>query len=1057
MFFVGAMVTINMKPSKRRTIVLAGILGLIIVLLGITLIYEGEENENSPPPSSPPPEFKYTNKGLEAPPKDGIGARNGFGKKVDWWFLIKLPVKMMDPTQIQNTRLLPKDYLPTKPYAIYDDSGTFGSWYTKGYVTASIEPSLGFIQNWAPEEEMFIEGSYLVKGKNTVSAPQMTIYIQKWLGLANPSLINIKFTDKTKSGSFTLVAPKSPNWNKGVEDPSDKVVSVNLFRAWLRIKQAINTSPVIKIPYGSQGLTDTYIDLAPILTKFGLPSETQILLNTYLSKSGLAYDFANCGMGTGFDSPRPNYEGGILRCAHCVSDGNNPRNVFNDLPCTRKNLDKDMKCWNETSYEALLKIVQQHAVAKKYTLLKSNQQYSNCLTNWLITTLDGGVLDPTTIGKELDEINKTLEKYYNTSGEKLYDPLGNICFYPHAVHTAPGYKKIEKYTRAPPKPHTISFPRGPQCQTALDKDSPVTYFFPAWAKNSDGLVQGYMKNRLKRGSGLCYIYADSSNSEPRYFRSVKDTTGKLRLDPLGQDGNDPVSKTLNQLFNSYRNPDVHWSFWNDQMYQSGDSYFGNETSAEFDIQNPYKDPLPGDGSGTGTVYMHKGAGCSAPGAHSKGVVCSSDDGGFWLSTSIPMYPDFSFAGIGEHIKLGCQLDNNLNFAQHMFCCSMDKNSIQKMLLKLQLIMACSLESPTCKVNTFGGFNYGYGLDTNFVMENDKKLNMYQCSSTQNLNSNDSDWNKLLKKAGEFVYQENGQSALESFKTNGSNPTNISIIAKSPADVRPPWAIVANYLSTDLSVSGWWDNLNGTPSYCAGRNYESATNQLCLNSYNKEIEEKYSILEKNTPKYNVERIIGLTVHDIPDPLNTGNVISRSFTQYGKIWYVGNHAKWGISTPRSGKDEKYTVVFGDMNGGGYPAAQNCNSHQFGRGGLFFAIQNKKLHKSLVKMIEMVCACNSDGDTSNNFCGWGGYPGELDTLGISNDPTYGRIDNWDQFVILPTGKSSGSYWSNKTATNNAPVAWTRWKSPEVRLQEKKKKEAEEKKKKEAEEKKKKKRMNK
>ena len=70
---------------------------------------------------------------------------------------------MMDPTQIQNTRLLPKDYLPTKPYAIYDDSGTFGSWYTKGYVTASIEPSLGFIQNWAPEEEMFIEGSYLVK------------------------------------------------------------------------------------------------------------------------------------------------------------------------------------------------------------------------------------------------------------------------------------------------------------------------------------------------------------------------------------------------------------------------------------------------------------------------------------------------------------------------------------------------------------------------------------------------------------------------------------------------------------------------------------------------------------------------------------------------------------------------------------------------------------------------------------------------------------------------------------------------------------------------------
>ena len=90
-------------------------------------------------------------------------------------------------------------------------------------------------------------------------------------------------------------------------------------------------------------------------------------------------------------------------------------------------------------------------------------------------------------------------------------------------------------------------------------------------------------------------------------------------------------------------------------------------------------------------------------------------------------------------------------------------------------------------------------------------------------------------------------------------------------------------------------------------------------------------------------MALTIKDIPNP--RGGVMNRSFTQFGKMWYVGNHAKWGISTPRTGEDTnspKY-VILGDMNGGGYPASKICNANQFGRGGTFFIIQSEELHDS------------------------------------------------------------------------------------------------------------------
>ena len=1043
------------KSTKRNIIVGVGVLFLAVslVLLIIWSILSSKTHSGPSTPPKPQQDFNYKNKGMKNPPVDGIGARDGFNKKVDWWFLIKLPTKMMNPDQIQHSRLLPKDYLPNKPHAIYDDT-PMGTMFTRGYITHSTEPSMEFIQNWAPEAEMYIHGEYKIT-EGSPKLKNLSQYLQLWLGLASVSPDSasplIKVEQSKSGGNFTITNPKDTKWNEGIKDPSDRVVSVNLWRAWLRIKQALNFNDVVKVPY-KPGITDDYVDITSNLVEVGMENNIKVLLGTYVSKSGIPYDYSKCGESVGsFGAVPPNYDGGVLQCAHCICNGNDASSVYNDMPCLRVDKSgKSMKCWSQSDRKTLLDLVHDYTLNNKsYPLLTKAHNYNNCLTNWLVSQLDGGVLDKKTVEKACDEVNKILETYYK-SGNKLYDPIGNICFFPHSKTgptgpTGPkGHHHKEKYTKAPPKPPVIPFAQGPHCQSALDKDSPVNYFFPEWAKDENGVAHAYAKNRIKRGSGVCYVYADSSNPTPKYFRSVTNKKGDKVLDPLGQGYNDPVSQTLNQLFNSYRKPHVHWSFWTDQMYQSGDSYYGtagSKTGPEFDLQNPYANPLPGDGSESGTVYSHKGAGCSAPGAHSKGVVCSTEEGGFWMSTSIPMYPDFSFAGIGEHIKLGCQLDNNVSFAQHMFCCSLNGKYIQRMLIHLKDIMSCGLQSPTCKVNTFGGFNYGYGIDTNYIMEKQKRLNMYQCSSIQghedpeDITEKDLFWRELLESAGSFEYSPTGKSQISKLSTS-VNKINIQVIAKASADTRPPWAIVANFLKTDLSVSGWWDNLNGTPSYCAGRDYTHSTNQLCLNSYS-DIEDKssLSLLSKNSPKYNVERIIGMTVNDIPNPAypthpshgkEVSKTISRSFMQYGKLWYVGNHAKWGISTPRNTKNP-HLVVFGDMNGGGYPASQKCDANQFGRGGLFFAIENEELHQALVKMIELVCACNPSGDDSNNFCGWGGYPGPLNSDNTSDDPTYGRIDSWDRFAVLPTGSSSGTFWCDPDKEGcDSPKnkAWTRWK---------------------------------
>lgn len=1092
LFLIIGSIVMFVNNTKQRNIILL-ILGILSVVMFILLILPNNNSKVSPKPKpkptptpTPKSNLNYKNKGQENP-KDfgGIYARDGFGNKVDWWFALKLPSKMMSQEQIENLKLLPKDYTNNLVQGVYDEYGTMGTNFTKGWLTTSISPSTEFIQNWAPEDNFSFMFNITVDKNKQIS--DLLPLFEKWLGTINNN--NLSFVDifvnkkepvKTGTSVQNLTVKISEpynNWNNNLEGP-DSSSSVNTWRAWLRVIEAMN---LVQPSFNSGKIT---YDISKFLN---LEKGNVIMekLTKWSKTTGVAYDFTNCALsiGSSFSAGNGDYKNSFINmCAHCNCNGNDIMgNIWQNLKPTRvDNNGKIIKPWTPITYNLLLQEVIKYINDPKNGIgtQVNSEDLATTITNYIVSNEPGGsnkneinsVLE--SLSSIINDIYKDILAFVTNSYSDLYDPTGRpICGFNNPKNTCVKASKI-KENYGPSKPKIMNYTRGPDCQGNY-KDSSLNYFLPPWAKVKEGVHTAHpanptasapsgsglasVLNSAKRGSSVCYVYADSNNPKLRYFRSVENTNpdnmsakekslfnndNATKLDPLGQNSNDPASKTLDQLFYAYRNKSTHWSFWTDQMYEPGDSYVGTAGSGkndapEFDIQKAYNEPMPGDGREQGTIYPHKGAGCSAPGAHSKGVLCYDDESnnGFWLGTTIPMYPDVSLTGIGENIRLGCQLDNNSSFAQHLFCCSLDKNAMEEMLKAVKTAMICGLESPTCKVDAISGFNYGFGIDSNYIIDNQQKLGMYQCSSTGGMNNPYKRDNKELNDANSFTYDKNAKSQIQIFQKNSSDvgfvgkdnilcnsnckttpkdvPNSLAVISKAPADNRPPWVIVSEFLQTDLSVSGWWDNLNGTPSYCNGLNYTNSTNEFCLNDYRNPPIENFSYLENGIPKYNVERIMAITIKDIPDPVDKTKTLSRSFTQFGKMWYVGNHAKWGVSTPRNSTDpsnEPKYVILGDMNGGGYPASKVCNSNQFGRGGTFFVVQSDVLHDSLIDCIELVCACNKDGDNSKNFCGWGGYPGELEDNGFSNDPTYGRIDAWDTFVKWPEGNSSGSYWDNK-----------------------------------------------
>ena len=70
-----------------------------------------------------------------------------------------------------------------------------------------------------------------------------------------------------------------------------------------------------------------------------------------------------------------------------------------------------------------------------------------------------------------------------------------------------------------------------------------------------------------------------------------------------------------------------------------------------------------------------GSMCDHPSAHSKGMVCYNDDGGFVLNVTTPHFP-VNISNPGDS-PAGCQDDNNLKAAQQFFCMSFDMDNLKK--------------------------------------------------------------------------------------------------------------------------------------------------------------------------------------------------------------------------------------------------------------------------------------------------------------------------------------------------------------------------------------------
>ncbi|KAL4133423.1 hypothetical protein PRIC2_003740 [Phytophthora ramorum] len=436
-----------------------------------------------------------------------------------------------------------------------------------------------------------------------------------------------------------------------------------------------------------------------------------------------------------------------------------------------------------------------------------------------------------------------------------------------------------------------------------------------------------------RASGLCYLYADSRNSELRHFRDIG-------YDCLGQGGNDPVSHTLKQR-ETDNNP--YWALFNDQL---------NGIAAAF---HP---------SGTLDEGKRVCGGGDLFSAHAKGAVAFKDDGsgGFFLQTSTPNFPDPTLND--SFVRLGCQADDNVQFAQHMLAMSLEDSELRELGEKLQLARLCSsnffqdgslhdllgsadlFADGAKQENTSASAFYHALLDPELPHQQPtdpmKAEFQLKLSVDEGLTSH-------MQKPIVFEPMKEGQH-LEDLNDNGSpiNDEEVLVLVKSPRAAVPPWALVAEMLDSDVSVASWWDGSYGIPTICAGDVFTDTPHEFCLNDPPTGVE----LNADGSAPYNIENLLQASWH-----MSDG---STNFT-----WQLvggrvpdGNHAKWGLTTPRSGQvnTSNAYVTFGDLNMEGFPCSKACNGSQAGRGGSFFSILKPKLHTSLSEsIISGACRCS------------------------------------------------------------------------------------------------------
>jgi hypothetical protein len=371
----------------------------------------------------------------------------------------------------------------------------------------------------------------------------------------------------------------------------------------------------------------------------------------------------------------------------------------------------------------------------------------------------------------------------------------------------------------------------------------------------------------ERATGLCYLYADAHTPTLRHFR-------ELGYDCLGQGGNDPVSHTLRQR---EAHADTYWALFNDQL--NG-------------IARPFEGELDGHGAPKNATTCGGG---DLFNAHAKGAVAidASRSGGFYLQASTPSFPDPSkplptrSSGRTEgeadaFVRLGCQHDNNVKFAQHFAAFSLEADAIETLAGALNVARLCSgnfyhgelgrslasdalwrdggapdasgaiasLYHALLDSNSTDGSKLLHGTSDNNLTRR-VKLSLHQPDpvSVRQVRASTAVFTPLSRSA-DFLPVINDRLAgedLTSYASELNDPRSsaqddaydqaksrtseedmqVEVLVKGPQANVPPWVLLAASLESDVSVASWWDDGYGIPSICAGDAFASTPHKFCL--------------------------------------------------------------------------------------------------------------------------------------------------------------------------------------------------------------------------------------
>jgi hypothetical protein len=238
--------------------------------------------------------------------------------------------------------------------------------------------------------------------------------------------------------------------------------------------------------------------------------------------------------------------------------------------------------------------------------------------------------------------------------------------------------------------------------------------------------------------------APSTRDVGQQFVAATDGDGNLTKGNtcLGQSEDDPLGATFAQIYNGT----YYYVAWNDQFYN---------------------DPaLPGCSTE-----------CSAPWAHSKGMVAWDDQGnGVLLQVTTPSWPG---SGSAAHPRaagntLGCvSNDNNIKFSQHFFALRLTRDDLAK-VLKAMGNASVATDPGQAQIVVNGG---------------------------------PSDIQSLVAALG--------KKSTSTTVSNDTLSSGVEMIAKPSALHVPPWQMVSAVLGgVSLKVANWWANPGQIPDTTA---------------------------------------------------------------------------------------------------------------------------------------------------------------------------------------------------------------------------------------------------